>query len=409
MEQLTLNGMRVLHHQNQSPIATVRFVVGMGAMHEASPTEYGAAHFIEHMGFKGTERTPLKELNMRLSAVGEPNAYTSHSRTVFHLTCATAQFGEALELLAEMMFEPLLEEEEFEKERKVILEEWQTKEDTPMGYFWSTAIWHVAGYDMHPVLGTKKSLDAMTLERLVDVRKRWYTPENMTLVVVGDVDHDELAQAVDEVLHGTHGIEAGDPVVPVWPEVVRDTAPVRLTHDATQACIGLFMDAPSNREGHEMNYANEVFGNLFGGGMHSLLFNRLREDMGLCYSTGATEWGVGPGNLFVAYAMLGADNVAKAHDEMQNLLAECCKGDVITQELLATAKTNFLFGLARRAQTSGGYAYMMGDCLATMGVRSYEDTVARVGKLAVGDVVDYANWMVERGSTLVTLNAPQEA
>ena len=92
-----------------------------------------------------------------------------------------------------------------------------------------------------------------------------------------------------------------------------------------------------------------------------------------------------------------------------NGLAECCKGDVITQELLATAKTNFLFGLARRAQTSGGYAYMMGDCLATMGVRSYEDTVARVGKLAVGDVVDYANWMVERGSTLVTLNAPQEA
>ena len=125
MKLLEAAGFKVLHEKRSDSLATIRAIVNAGSTSEAEEKDYGVAHFLEHMFFKGTTKQGYKELNKKLTRLGSHNAYTSRDRTVYHMMFLPQKFSTAVDLLTEMIFEAVCDPEEFEKERGVILEEVQ--------------------------------------------------------------------------------------------------------------------------------------------------------------------------------------------------------------------------------------------------------------------------------------------
>ena len=172
MKVLNVEGFKVLYHKKSSPITSVRILVNAGACNEETPDVYGSAHFLEHMFFKGTKSKSVKEVNKITSELGSANAYTASNRTVYRINCLNENFSKSLNILSEMLFEAEMTEEEFNKERGVILEEIQTELDSPSTYFFTILREQFLGTPAHRVLGHTENISKITLDELKQFRSK---------------------------------------------------------------------------------------------------------------------------------------------------------------------------------------------------------------------------------------------
>lgn len=188
------NGLKIIGElQENAKSCSVGFMVNTGARDE-NEDENGISHFLEHMVFKGTDKRSAKEVNDRFGEIGaQANAYTSDENTVYYATVLTEFQNQILELLSDMM-RPKLDKEEFNMEKKVILEEIALYYDKPQSYFFHTAFSDY--FKGHPldksVLGSTESVSAITQEQMCDYFNRRYSPDNMALVIAGNFDWESF-------------------------------------------------------------------------------------------------------------------------------------------------------------------------------------------------------------------------
>jgi len=189
------SGMRVIvGERHTDPVVAVLVFYGVGSVHEA-PEVAGVSHFLEHMMFKGTERTPKGEVD-RLTALlgGQNNAFTGKDHTGYWFEFASDRWERALAIEADRMTNLALDPTEFEAEREVVLEELAMGLDDP---------WRVLSQDVEslacgdhpygrPIIGTKETVEAITREAMFAHYRRAYAPSNATVVVCGDVERDEV-------------------------------------------------------------------------------------------------------------------------------------------------------------------------------------------------------------------------
>ncbi|MCA9135166.1 MAG: insulinase family protein [Planctomycetales bacterium] len=245
-KQTTLpNGLRIVAETDpRSYSMSLGYFVRAGSRNELDP-QSGLSHFLEHMMFKGTQRRSAEDVNRELDELGgQSNAYTTEEQTVYYATVLPKFQDRIVDLLTDMM-SPVLDEQEFETERNVILEEIAKYEDQPpFGGFERAMEIHFSPRGIgRRVLGTSESIKAMTAQRMRDYFNTRYRPENIVLAATGNVDFDGL---VDEIQRRTnHWAErtASETIPPDDTESLPDGIELSTrvpTPDALQAyCIGI--------------------------------------------------------------------------------------------------------------------------------------------------------------------------
>lgn len=194
------NGLTVIAEQRESAVSVAMgFFVRTGARDETLQ-EAGVSHFLEHMMFKGTEKRSALDITYQLGAIGaQANAYTSEENTVFYVAVLPEYFDAAFELLSDML-RPSLDPEEFEVEKKVILEEIALYQDRPTHVLFETSMREFFG--AHPagnsVLGTTDSVGGLSREQMKSYFDSRYTAGNVVLAVAGCFDWNHVVQLAKE-------------------------------------------------------------------------------------------------------------------------------------------------------------------------------------------------------------------
>lgn len=302
------NGLRVAtDRMDHVESATLGVWLDSGTRYEA-PARNGIAHMLEHMLFKGTKTRSARALAEEIEAVGgSMNAYTGRETTAFHASVLKEDVGLAVDLVADILQNSLLEAVELTREKTVVLQELGQARDTPDDVIFDH-LQEIAFPSQalgRPVLGTEETVTAMTRDDLVDHLAKYYGTERMILAASGRVDHDALVKLAEKSFSAAaSGAAMGKP------EAARYAGgEMRDGRELEQSHITLAFDGLSYRDPDF--YALAVFSTLFGGGMSSRLFQTVREERGLVYSIYSFSSSYSDGGLFGIYAGTGADEVAQ--------------------------------------------------------------------------------------------------
>lgn len=195
-EAVLPNGLEIVAECNPRAYSTaVGFFVKTGARDESDALS-GVSHFLEHMVFKGTQRRTAEEVNRELDELGShANAYTSEEQTVYHATVLPEYSEQTIELLADIL-RPALRAEDFEMEKKVILEEIaRDRDQPPYGGFEKAVAMHFAAHPLgKSVLGSEESVSALTPQQMLGYFEQRYAPGNIVLAAAGKIEFDDLCQ-----------------------------------------------------------------------------------------------------------------------------------------------------------------------------------------------------------------------
>jgi predicted Zn-dependent peptidase len=280
--QLTVlpNGLRIISDQTDYlETAALGLWVGIGSRHEAAELQ-GISHFLEHMAFKGTAHATALEIAERIEQVGGYlNACTTRETTAYYARVLAQDVPLALDLLADILQFSTFQEEELEKERKVILQEIAESLDTPddlvFDLFQQTAF-----PDQplgRPIMGTGDVVKTLSRTALLDYQRQSYAASNMVLSAAGNVHHDEIVRIAAEKFNHLP-IEHAATCIPAHYH-----GGICLHHkDLEQVHMILGFNAPSLIEPDY--YTCAVLSTLLGGGVSSRLFQKVREERGLAYS-----------------------------------------------------------------------------------------------------------------------------
>jgi len=281
------NGVTVLSERVASVRSAAMGVwVRTASAHEPRP-KMGVSHLLEHMVFKGTERRSAQEIALALEARGGSlDAYTSRDSTAYHARVLDADLPRAADVITDLVRRPVLRDADLQLERKVVLEEISTVLDTPDDQVFDLAyetLWPEHSYGFQ-ILGTRDTVGALSADDLKQLHGRAYFPGNCVIAGAGNFSHEALLEAVAK--QGWFDRETGDgrreapAAVPV-PPAVRSTVR-HFEKETAQTHIVFATDTVPYSD--RRKFALLVLSNIFGGGMSSRLFQRIREELGLAYA-----------------------------------------------------------------------------------------------------------------------------
>jgi len=278
------NGLTVLS-ETMPGVRSVAFGawVRSASIHEARE-RMGVSHMLEHMVFKGTRNRTARDIALALEVLGGSlDAYTAREHTSFQARVLDEHLPQAADVIADLMFRPVLRAADLSLERKVVLEEISMVDDTPDDLVFelhNEALWgaHPYGYS---ILGTRDTVSSLSVGDLRDLHARAYHPEHIVVSVSGNVDHDRLLDTLQHT--GWENVPRGDtPAAATQAPVARPPETVHVERDTTQT--HLVFGAPAVSHSDPRRYAMSLASMLLGGGMSSRLFQRVREELGLAYA-----------------------------------------------------------------------------------------------------------------------------
>jgi predicted Zn-dependent peptidase len=259
--------------------ASVGLWVEAGGRHE-TPAQNGIAHFLEHMAFKGTRRRSALRIAEEIEDVGGYiNAYTSREMTAYYARVLSQDVVMALDVIADIVLNPVFRKADIETERHVILQEIGQALDTPDDIIFDWL--HEVSYPDQPfgrtILGPEDRVAAFRKVDFESFTGAHYGPGQMILSAAGGVEHDAIVAAAERIFGA---------MVPKGRSAVQPAAFVggerREVKDLEQAHFALSFEGPGYRD--DAVFTAQVYATAMGGGMSSRLFQKIREDRGLCYS-----------------------------------------------------------------------------------------------------------------------------
>jgi len=276
------NGLRVITEAwPHTEAASVGIWVRTGSRDER-PEENGLSHFIEHLVFKGTRRRSALDIVREIESVGGTiNAFTAKEYTCFHARVLDKDLPLALDVLCDLLTEPLFDPVELEKERMVILQEIKMADDVPDDHIYD--LFHRSFWGDHPlglpIIGTKETVSSFSREQIEGFFRRRYTPERMIVAAAGHIEHEEVVREVERRLGS---IPPSDDHRPE-PRAEGGKGGVGVEYrelEQVHLCLGV-RGIPY---AHPNRFAGYVLHTILGGNMSSRLFQEIREKRGLTYS-----------------------------------------------------------------------------------------------------------------------------
>jgi predicted Zn-dependent peptidase len=329
------NGLRVLLIDTESfPTVTALVMVGAGSRYERKDNN-GIAHFFEHMAFKGSKKYKTSfEISSAIEGIGGLfNAFTSKDHTGYWIKATTEHTNILLDVLSDMILHPLLEADEIEREKGVIVEEINMYEDMParkVGDIFEEVLYKGSPLGMD-IAGSKETVTAFTRETFTDYIEELYHPNNAVVVVAGGLQGINYLPEIEK----RFGSWENKKTLSFEKYSAKQTKPILHIHhkktEQVHVCIGFKTFSFTD----ERKYALQVLAAVLGGGMSSRLFMQVRERRGLCYyiSTGR-ELYADTGSIVT---QAGIRNDAKKIQEAINVILEehmkITKGDITDEEI----------------------------------------------------------------------------
>jgi predicted Zn-dependent peptidase len=401
------NGVRILTEEMPGmSSAALGIWVATGSRAERA-SESGAAHFIEHMLFKGTPDLTAAQLAERMDAIGgQFNAFTTKECTCFYARALKSHLPEALNLLCGMFFESKFDENDVQMERGVILEEMGMYEDDPADLVYerlNAAVFKGCPL-ARPILGKKSTLEKMTGASLKDYMTRNYLPSRVIVSLAGSFD----SAIVEEIKARFSALEAKK-ASRVRPAVYTPAFTVK--KKATEQ-NHLLLTFPSIAAGDDRRFTLQLLTSLLGGGMSSRLFQEIREQRGLCYSIYASGTCYDDTGVFSVCTALGKETEMEALRAIKDVLRRFTEEGVTKNELdrvREMSKSSVLMGLEA---TIAHMNHMARSVLDGVRIRTPEEIIAAYDAVTTADVQNMArelfNWDALGFSAVGRVSAEEE-
>jgi len=320
------NGMTVLFEKRELPIVSVLFAVRNGGINETL-NEKGISHFIEHMLYKGTPTRKSKEIAEEIEKNGgELNGFTDEIVTAYWCKLPSKHLNIALNVLGDMVKNPLFDEKEIEKERKVIFEEIKMRKDNPQLYVLDTIQKNLySGTLGFNLIGTYKTMNSISRKDLIKKFNQIYQPNNMILGIVGNANFEDITNFAEKYFSPKKG------KIPKISFSKRNLSSIEKRKGIDQANLIFAYHVPLANK--KLAYAAEVLNYLMAVGMSSRLFLEIREKRNLAYSVK----GDSNINRFFAYNSIYIGTKKENILQVKNLILEEFKKvskDLTEKELL---------------------------------------------------------------------------
>ncbi|WP_170790401.1 M16 family metallopeptidase [Ruegeria lacuscaerulensis] len=395
------NGFRIVS-ENMPGLqsAAIGIWVTAGARNERIE-QNGIAHFLEHMAFKGTERRSALQIAEAIEDVGGYiNAYTSREVTAYYARVLQDDVALAMDVIGDIVLNPIFDPREIEVERGVILQEIGQAYDTPDDVIFDWL--QEQSYHDQPlgrtILGPSERVSAFSREDLSGFVAEHYGPEQMILSAAGAVDHDALMKMAEEMfghLQPRKGLIA---------EAAKFTGgEARQEKELEQAHFALALESPGYRD--DAIYTAQIYSTALGGGMSSRLFQEVRETRGLCYTIFAQTGAYADTGTTTIYAGTSADQIGELAtitiDEMKRAAED------MSPEEVARARAQMKAGMLMGLESPSNRAERLARLVQIWGrVPSLEDTVAKIDAVSTEDVRAFAETMAIQAPAALALYGP---
>ncbi|MBL4766680.1 MAG: insulinase family protein [Rhodobacteraceae bacterium] len=397
------NGFRIVS-ENMPGLksAAIGIWISAGGRHERIE-QNGIAHFLEHMAFKGTKTRSALQIAEAIEDVGGYiNAYTSREVTAYYARVLENDVPLAMDVISDIVLNPVFDPAEIEVERGVILQEIGQAHDTPDDVIFDWL--QEESYRDQPlgrtILGPTERVSSFSRDDLSGFVGEHYGPGQMILSAAGAVDHDVLVRTAEALF----GHLKTKPIHDVLPARFIG-GEMRKTKKLEQAHFALAMESPGYRD--DAIYIAQIYASVLGGGMSSRLFQEVREKRGLCYTIFAQTGAYADTGMTTIYAGTSAGQIGELAnitiDEMKRAASDMNPQEVARAR--AQMKAGMLMGLespSNRAERLARLVQIWDD------VPPLEDTVARIDAVTTGDVRDFAENIAATAPTALALYGPIE-
>lgn len=395
------NGLRVVSERMDGlQSASIGVWVSAGGRNERIE-QNGIAHFLEHMAFKGTKTRSALQIAEAIEDVGGYiNAYTSREVTAYYARVLENDTKLALDVIADILRNPVFDAREIETERGVILQEIGQALDTPddVIFDWLQERAYQDQALGRTILGEAANIRGFGRRDLETFVDEHYGPEQIILSAAGAVDHEQLVEQAQALFGDMASRKSG-----AFESARFTGGEMRREKELEQAHFALAFEAPGYRDPDF--FTAQIYTIALGGGMSSRLFQEIREKRGLCYTIFAQTGAYEDTGLTTIYAGTSGDELAELTgitiDEMKRAAED------MTPEEVARARAQMKAGLLMGLESSSARAERMARMVQIWGkVPPIEETVARIDNVTTGDVRVFAEDIAASAPAALALYGP---
>ncbi len=392
-------------------ITAVDIWVNVGSLNETREIS-GISHFFEHMLFKGTEKRP-GGIDKEVEALGgRTNAATSYDFTHYYIILPSEHAELALDIIADITQNASFPEEEIAREKEVVLREQQQRSDDPTSFAFFTMrqdFYTVHPYKL-PIIGFADSLEKLTREDFLNWMKTYYVPNNMTLVVAGDIEREKTLQIVKEKFGAMPRKEIPAQTYPKEPARAQKTVK-EIRRDVSQGYLIFAWPGPSIKEPQDV-YAMDVLITALSEGRSSRFYKKLKKERGLVTTIDASYFTQKEPGIFNIYAEFPYENRVAVEQAILSELKEILDGKLSAEEI-ERAKRVLLAREALQAETAAGFAGTLGFYSVVAGDYQFALTYPqKIRAVTVEDVLavarKYINLDLYYELVLIPESAPEQ-
>ncbi len=381
------NGMKVLLEDlpNLNSVS-LGVYVKTGSKNEVEG-EFGVSHLLEHMVFKGTEKRSAKEISEVIDNIGgQINAYTSKEVTAFYTVLLAEHINVGVDILSDILLNSTFTEDNLDKEKKVVIEEINMYEDVPEDLVHDmNSQFVIDGTQGKPILGTIESVNNINREIMVKYYENWYRPDNMVISVAGKIDEETLMEQLEKAFGVFKKKSLGSSKNLNFTIKTKNNIINRKTNQ-----IHLCFNTKGTSYLDDERYILSIISNILGGNMSSRLFQKIREDRGLCYSVYTYLSSYEEGGLFTVYVGTTKEN----YKEVVGIIKEefmDIKENGIEEGELEKAKNQLLSSMILGLESSKSRMARMASNYLSLGrIMPVEEIIEKVNKVDMESIKIFA-------------------
>ncbi len=410
MKKLPSGQTVIVKQVSKNPIVTIDTWVNTGSVNENDETS-GVAHFLEHLFFKGTEKNPPGTFDKILESKGAvTNAATSKDFTHYYIIIPSKDFDSAIDLHSDMLMHPLIPRKELEKERLVVLEEISKNNDSPYSVMSNNLFKTLYKKDAHPymrpIIGDSKVIETITRDEILNYYNKFYTPDKMTTVIVGDVDPDYAIKRTEELFKIPPTKDKESHLK--YPKIEPLQKQIRISEnkDVGMAYMAIGYRIPKFGDNRDL-YALDVLSSMLGESSSSRLIQSLLEQKEIVYSVSSNAGNLLYDGIFTIQANFDPKKLNIVENEIYKEIDYIKNGNFNDDEILK-AKNMIKSDTYYSRESVSNIANELGY-LATYsgGTSFYDNYLKNIDKVQKRDIIRVAKKYLIKDKNIVSLVLPK--
>lgn len=386
------NGMKVVFQSvSESKSVAIYLTVKAGPRYEEEKNS-GLAHFLEHMLFEGTNRfVDARELANYIEGVGgRSGAWTDKEYVMYYVKVLSEHVEKAIDYLSDILFNSRLDDENIEKEKRIVIEEMKRKIDNPESEsldLWMEYVWGKNQSLGRSTVGEITTINNLNKEKITTYLKKFYFPSNMAIVVVGNFFEHEVKKYLKRYLDIEVKIDLPK-LIPI--KYVHKKKPIKFIQSNTEQVQIVFGFVTNVDYFNEDKYALMLIAEILGGSTTSRLFYQLVYKLGIAYTSVTYPWSFKDTGLFITYTAVSSTNTYKAVNQIFKEINKI-KEELISDTELKSNKEKIRARFYYDMETTDAIAYFYSTQLATEGkITTQEEIINKINSVSAKDLKSVA-------------------